>query len=57
MTFQDTDGIARTISPEKYVRWLGVYFNQKLRFDHHAKLLTTRGNNAVSGLSMLANTV
>ena len=57
VTFQDADGVARTISPDKYVRWLGVFFNRKLRFDHHAKLLATRGNNAVSGLSMLANTV
>lgn len=57
ITFQDPDGITRTVSPQKYIRWLGVYFDQKLRFDQHAKLLASRGENAVAGLTMLANTV
>jgi len=44
------------VKPESTVRWLGVYFDRKLRFQKHATILAARGENAVSGLTMLANT-
>ena len=57
ITLQDNDGITRTVTPTATVRWLGVYFDRKLRFEHHAKLLAARGENAVSSFTMLANTI
>ena len=57
IVFQDGDGIARTVTPERHVKWLGVYFDRRLRFEHHAKQLAARGEIAVNGLSILANTV
>ncbi len=55
--FVDTDGIARTVKPESTVRWLGVHFDRKLLFNQHARLMAARGENAVVGLTMLANTI
>ena len=57
ITFQDRDGITRTITPQIATKWLGVHFDRRLRFEHHAKLLAARGETAVNGLCMLANTV
>jgi hypothetical protein len=57
ITLQDNDGITRTVTPTATVRWLGVYFDRKLRFEHHAKLLAARGENTVSSFTMLANTI
>lgn len=45
------------VKPEATVRWLGVYFDRKLRFQKHATILAARGESAVSGLTMLANTI
>ena len=57
MTFADSDGQERVVVPEATVRWLGVHFDRKLRFAHHVKLAASRGEHAVNGLTMLANTV
>jgi len=57
ITFDDRDGTHRVVKPKSTVRWLGVYFDRKLRFQKHASILAARGENAVSGLTMLANTV
>lgn len=57
IVLQDHDGVARTLVPEKSVRWLGVHFDRKLLFNHHVKTLAVRGANAVNALSMLANTI
>ena len=57
ITLQDDDGIARTIAPTATTKWLGVYFDRRLRFEHHAKFLAAKGENAVSSFTMLANTV
>lgn len=57
ITFDDKDGTRRVVKPEATVRWLGVYFDRKLRFQKHTTILAARGDNAVSGLTMLANTV
>ena len=47
ITLQDIDGIMRTVTPTATVRWLGIYFDRKLHFEHHTKLLAARGKNAV----------
>ena len=57
LIIDDVDGQTRTITPTATVRWLGVYFDRKLRFEHHAKALAARGENTVSSFTMLANTV
>jgi hypothetical protein len=57
MTFNDSDGKQRVVTPEATVRWLGVHFDRKLHFVQHVKLAAARGENAVNGLTMLANTV
>lgn len=57
IVFDDQDGTRRVVKPEPTVRWLGVYFDRKLRFQKHASILAARGENAVSGLTMLANTL
>jgi hypothetical protein len=57
ISFDDEDGIHRVVKPESTVRWLGVHFDRKLCFQKHAAILAACGENAVSGLTMLANTV
>jgi len=57
ISLDDFDGTTRTIVPDKYVRWLGVHFDRKLLFNHHIKILATRGEITVNSLTMLANTV
>ena len=57
IVLQDHDGVTRTLVPDKFVRWLGVHFDRKLLFKHHTKIAASRGDVAVNGLSMLANTV
>ncbi|PPR03941.1 hypothetical protein CVT26_001146 [Gymnopilus dilepis] len=55
--FNDSDGATRIVTPEATVRWLGVHFDRKLRFERHVKILAASGENTVSALTMLANTV
>ena len=45
------------MKPEATVRWLGVYFDRKLRFQKHTTILAARGESTVSSLTMLANTI
>ena len=57
ITFKDGDGVSQVVKPDSTVRWLGVHFDRKLRFQKHATILAARGKNMVSGLKMLTNTV
>jgi len=57
MTFHDSDGRTRVVKPESTVRWLGVHFDQELRFEQHVKIAAAHGESAVNGMTMLANTV
>jgi ribonuclease HI len=57
MTFHDDDGVTRVVAPQTTVKWLGVYFDRKLLFNHHVKILAGRAGKAVGSLVMLANTV
>ena len=45
------NGLDVTISPPKFIRWLGFYFDQKLTFNNHTKIMCARASNVVSGLS------
>lgn len=54
---QEHDGTISTITVFSHVKWLGVYLDRKLSFDHHVKILAGRAESAVNGLMMLANTV
>jgi ribonuclease HI len=57
ITLQDVDGSTKTLVPDKVVKWLGVHFDRKLRFQQHVKIAAARGINAVNALKMLANTI
>ncbi|KAJ7936782.1 hypothetical protein B0H13DRAFT_1463869, partial [Mycena leptocephala] len=39
------------------IKWLGVYLDKGLLFNHHVKTLAARAENTVNGLSRLSNTV
>ncbi|KAE9407951.1 hypothetical protein BT96DRAFT_764117, partial [Gymnopus androsaceus JB14] len=39
------------------VKWLGVYFDQKLTFNYHVKAMAESAGKAMGSLVMLANTV
>ena len=51
------NGLDVTITPPKFIRWLGFYFNRKLTFNDHTKIMCARASNVVSGLSCLGNTI
>jgi hypothetical protein len=52
------DGTETTITVVfSTVKWLGVYLDRKLLFNHHVKTLAARAENTVNGLTMLSNTV
>ena len=46
-----------TISPPKFIRWLGFYFDRKLTFNDHTKIMCAKASNVMSGLSCLGNTI
>jgi ribonuclease HI len=39
------------------MRWLGVFFDWKLRFEDHVKTMARRARSTVAGLRILANTI
>ena len=51
------DGSTSTITPTAFVKWLGIYFDRKLLFNHHVKTMATKAMVTVRKLTMLANTV
>ncbi|KAJ3968691.1 hypothetical protein EV361DRAFT_779654, partial [Lentinula raphanica] len=57
ITFIDRDGVTRTVKPQQIVKWLGVYLDRKLTFNHHVKTLAGNAGKALGALTMLANTV
>lgn len=54
---QEHDGSVSMVTVFSHVKWLGVYLDRKLTFNHHVKILAGRAENTVNGLLMLANTV
>ncbi|KAF5374701.1 hypothetical protein D9615_009019 [Tricholomella constricta] len=51
------DGPDVTITAGDTIRILGVYFDRRLTFNQHVRILADRAGNAVRGSRMLANTV
>jgi len=52
----EEDGSISTIPTSSTVRWLGVYFDQKLLFNKHVTKIASRAEAAIANMSMLANT-
>ncbi|KIK44653.1 hypothetical protein CY34DRAFT_58294, partial [Suillus luteus UH-Slu-Lm8-n1] len=48
---------ACTIRPTPVMCWLGVFFDQKLSFKKHVKIMATRALLTISGLCILTNSV
>lgn len=48
--------IIKPIEKNSAMRWLGVYFDPRLSFAHHASKMATKGRQAAAGLAMLGNT-
>ncbi|KAI0310138.1 hypothetical protein OF83DRAFT_1023178, partial [Amylostereum chailletii] len=48
---------AHTVRPAVVMCWLGVYFDRKLSFKSHIKMMATRALSTVAGLRILANTI
>ena len=46
-----------SINASPVVRWLGIFFDQKLSFHHHLRILCNRARTAATGLRVLSNTV
>lgn len=55
----DTDGSPKrlTIFPTAVLRWLGIFFNRKLKFTDHVKIMANRARSTITGLRLVANTV
>ncbi|KAG2068783.1 hypothetical protein BDR04DRAFT_941628, partial [Suillus decipiens] len=48
---------ARTIRPTPVMRWLGVFFDQKLSFKKHVETMATCALSTISGLHILTNSI
>ncbi|CAK5263969.1 unnamed protein product [Mycena citricolor] len=51
------DGRTTTITITPTIKWLGVYLDRKLSFNHHVKTLASRAMTKVNAMTMLSNTV
>jgi hypothetical protein len=45
------------ICARPHMRWLGIYFDRKLRFTEHVKIMANRAQSTIAGLRVLANSV
>lgn len=57
ITLPGKDGNNITLKADLTVKWLGMYFDRKLTFNHHVKAMAARAEKTVNRLSMLANTI
>ncbi|KAL6297896.1 hypothetical protein BKA93DRAFT_713030, partial [Sparassis latifolia] len=46
-----------TLCGEDIIKWLGVYLDRQLTFNHHVKQMVIRAEKTVNGLKMLANMI
>ena len=53
----DTHNRPHSVSPSESIRWLGVYFDNKLNWKTHVKKMATRARSTIAGLRILANVV
>ncbi|KAM3081197.1 hypothetical protein ACMFMF_011951 [Clarireedia jacksonii] len=47
---------SQAIHPSKVVRWLGIYFDETLKFKHHTSIRISQAKTAFLRISRLANT-
>jgi hypothetical protein len=45
-----------TVSPKQVVKWLGIYFDQRLTFKHYVNTRTSQAKSAYYRMNRLANT-
>ena len=45
------------INPKDVVRWLGIFFDSKLRFSKHVEIMCNRATSVANSICVLANTV
>ena len=45
------------ISPKPIVRWLGIFFDPKLTFQEHVRIMSNRATSVANGIHLLANMV
>ena len=46
-----------SVVPTKAMRWLGIFFDRRLSFNEHVKIMCARSSSIITGLRVLANTV
>ena len=46
-----------TIHPKPVLRWLGIFFDSKLTYKDHVKIMANRVTSVANGIKVLANTV
>jgi len=46
-----------TVAAPKSMRWLGIYFDKRLSFHKHVKIMSARSQTVINGLRCLGNTV
>jgi ribonuclease HI len=51
------DGRKGAITPKKVMRWLGIYFDPRLTFREHIKIMCNRSRSIINGVRCLTNTV
>ena len=51
------DGQRIVVEPKKVMRWLGIFFDTKLTFSEHVKIMSNRARSIINGLRCLSNTI
>ena len=46
-----------TVAAPKSMRWLGIFFDRRLSFHEHVKIMSARAQTVINGLRCLGNTV
>jgi hypothetical protein len=55
VTLPNFDGSITQHAPSSVVRWLGIFFDPKLNFKQHVKIMAVRAKSNASALSILGN--
>ena len=45
------------VEPKRVMRWLGIFFDSKLTFTEHVKIMCNQARSIINGLRCLSNTV
>ena len=57
VTLPNVDGMYTVHEPKKVVRWLGIFFDRKLRFHEHTNIMKERSLTATNACRILGNSV